>query len=61
MKLFSVKTGKCSCLYGCDEGHIYGILVYILLWYKTFKGYLLKKGIVFNDCDPCVADRQRRN
>ena len=36
---------------------IYSMLIASVLWYKKFKADLLKLGFVFNDYDPCVANR----
>ena len=39
---------------------VYGMLVASLLWYEKFRSDLEKEGFVFNDYDPCVANRIKR-
>ena len=37
---------------------IYGMLIAALEWYKKFRGDLEKIGFIFNDYDPCVANKE---
>ena len=36
---------------------LYGCMQLALLWYKTFKTKLQKKGLKLNTYDPCVANK----
>ena len=36
---------------------IYGMLTTSMLWYRKFRSDLEKVGFIFNNFDPCVANR----
>ena len=36
---------------------IYGMLEAALLWYRTFRADLEEYGFIFNNYDPCVANK----
>ena len=58
--LFVIENGH-KLLYLNILRAIYGMLEASLLWYKRFRGELEEIGFIFNEYEPCVANRMRWN
>ena len=55
-KYIVIENGK-RVIYTIVLRAIYGMLQSSLLWYNQFRSDLEKKGFIFNDYDPCIANK----
>ena len=57
---YIVKENGKRVIYTVVLRAIYGMLQSSLLWYNQFRGDLEEQGFIFNDYDPCIANKMVR-
>ena len=57
MRKYVVKENGKRVIYTVVLRAIYGMLQSSLLWYNQFRGDLEEKGFIFNEYDPCIANK----